>query len=40
MFHEPLEQNKQPSFMYIDILKIHLNFYLFMIVSKFRFFKN
>jgi hypothetical protein len=32
--------NKQPSFMYIDILKIHLNFYLLMIVWKFRFFKN
>jgi len=34
------QTNKQPSFMYIDILKIHLNFYLPMIVSKFRFFKN
>jgi hypothetical protein len=26
--------------MYINILKIHLNFYLLMIVSKFKFFKN
>jgi hypothetical protein len=32
--------NKQRSFMYIDIFKFHLKFFLFVIVSKFRFFKN